>query len=465
MLWGRNMEFKDLIMEDIEKVLLVEPDFPIPNKSRNHSNFLPIGLLKIASYLREKSIDVKLIRFEEKENEDYYQSSLDFKINSTNNNGPDLIFVTSIFTYWSKYVVRAVLYYKNKYPNAKIIVGGVYASLMPEHCSKNTMCDEIITGPIPEVENCPPAYDLVDVDYQIIHTSRGCIRQCGFCGTYIIEPDWLCKSTIKEEIEENQKRQYEHNKKPLKKIIFYDNNLLANPHIENILDELIELKKEKKITYVESQSGFDGRVLKEKPYLAVKLKDAGFKNPKIAWDHSKNQAPIIKEQIDLLIEAGFAAKEISIFMIYNYEIPYEEMEQKRIKCAEWGVQITDCRYRPLDAEDDKYSSYKRKQGPDDYYIHEEAGWCDQKIRKFRRNIRRHNICMRHEVDYHSTILERKQIPQEEAKKYRGMKYEDAKKYLPDAWSPFEFHPSDQQDYFKMDKLNSQKDISNQKLSF
>lgn len=448
------MTFKDLITKDIKNVLLVEPDFPIPNKSRNHSNFLPIGLLKIASYIREKeSIDVKLIRFEEKEDEDYYQTALDFKMNDVNN-GPDLIFVTSIFTYWSKHVKRAVLHYKNKYPNAKIIVGGIYASLMPQHCLKNTHCDEILMGPIPEVEKCLPAYDLVDVDYQIIHTSRGCIRKCGFCGTYIIEPVWDCKSTIKEEIEENQKRQYEHNKKPLKKIIFYDNNLLANEHIEKILDELIELKKEKKINYVESQSGFDGRILMEKPYLAAKLKNAGFKNPKIAWDHSVKQAPKIKEQIDLLINAGFTAKEISIFMIYNYEIPYEEMEEKRQLCAEWKVQITDCRYRPLDADDDNYSSYKREQGPEDYHIHTESGWTDAKVRKFRRNIRRHNICMRHEMEYHSTILERKtNIPKEEAKLYQRMSYDEiVKNYsdiIPDAWNPKDFHPWDEQDYFKV----------------
>ena len=43
----------------------------------------------------------------------------------------------------------------------------------------------------------------------------------------------------------------------------------------------------------------------------------------------------------------------------------------------------------------------------DYYIHKKEDWTDAKVRKFRRNIRRHNICMRHEVDYHSTILERK----------------------------------------------------------
>ncbi len=449
------MEFKDLSIEDIEKVLLVEPDFPLPNKSRNHSNFLPIGLLKIASYFREKDIDVELIRFEEDKNKDYHKTESEFKEN-TDNKGPDLIFVTSIFTYWSKHVIKAVLHYKNKYPKAKIIVGGIYASLMPNHCLKNTHCDKIIIGPIPEVEKCPPAYDLVDVDYQIIHTSRGCIRKCGFCGTYIIEPVWDCKKSIKEEIEENQRRQYEHNKKPLKKIIFYDNNLLANEHIENILDELIQLKKEKKITYVESQSGFDGRILMKKPHLAEKLKKAGFKNPKIAWDHRMRDAPKIKKQIDLLIDAGFPPKEISIFMIYNYEIPYEEMEEKRQKCAKWKVQITDCRYRPLDAEDDNYSSYKREQGPEDYHIHKESGWTDAKVRKFRRNIRRHNICMRHEMEFHSTIFERKNsIPKEEAKIYQRMSYDEiVKNYsdiIPDAWNPKEFHPWDQKDYFKVKK--------------
>ena len=46
------MLLDDWINESTKRVLLVEPNFPIPNKSRNHSNFLPIGLLKIAGYLR-----------------------------------------------------------------------------------------------------------------------------------------------------------------------------------------------------------------------------------------------------------------------------------------------------------------------------------------------------------------------------------------------------------------------------
>ncbi|SDA65151.1 cobalamin-dependent protein [Methanobrevibacter millerae] len=428
------MQFKDWVNDDIKKVLLVEPNFPIPNKSRNHSNFLPIGLLKIAAYFKDKPVDVKLIRFEEK-NKDFGQTTFDFA--PEDEYKPDIIFVTSIFTYWSEYVKNAVFYYKNKFKDVPIIVGGVYASLMPDHCLKYTKCDDVIQGPIDEVERLIPDYSLVDVDYQIIHTSRGCIRQCGFCGTYIIEPEWKCKKSIKDEIIK-------------KRLIFYDNNLLANPHIEDILKELIELKKDKKINYLESQSGFDGRILRKKPHLAKLLKDAGFKNPKIAWDYGIKQAKSIKQQIDLLISAGFTAKEISVFMIYNYELTYEEMEEKRVKCAEWGVQITDCRYRPLNQTFDYYSSYKTKgQTEKDYHIHTEAGWTDSKVRKFRRNIRRHNICMRHEVDYHSTILERKKVPQDKAKEYREMNYDEAKKYLPDAWSPYEFHDASQQDYFKM----------------
>ena len=223
------MNFDDWITGDVRSVLLVEPNFPIPNKSRNHSNFLPIGLLKIAGYLRSKSIDVKLIRYEENDSKKRYGNSIQTTLDSENVDldeikddfVPDLICVTSIFTYWSKYVKKAVYYCRKKYgKDIPILVGGIYASLLPDHCKEYTGCDDVILGPIEGAEKCPPAYDLVNVDYQIIHTTRGCIRQCGFCGTYIIEPEWLCKKTIKDEILRNGK----------KKVIFYDNNLLANEY-------------------------------------------------------------------------------------------------------------------------------------------------------------------------------------------------------------------------------------------
>ena len=441
MMWDVIIMFDDWITDNVKSVLLVEPNFPIPNKSRNHKNFLPIGLLKIAAYLRTKNIDVKLIRFD---NDDFIKSNelnLDYFANSEDIIGdddfvPDLICVTSIFTYWAKHVKYAVSYYKRKYKDVPVIVGGIYASLMPQQCKEYTGCDDVIFGVIEGAEKVIPAYDLVDVDYQIIHTTRGCIRRCGACGVYQIEPEWSSKKSIKDEIVK-------------KKIIFYDNNILANPFIEDILNELIELKKERKITYVESQSGFDGRILRKNPHLGKMIKDAGFKNPKIAWDGPFSDWKKIKKQIDILVESGFDAKEISVFMLYNHELNYDVLESKRVKCFEWGVQITDCRFRPLDEIKDNYSPHKRNgQTRDDYFIHE--NWTDEAVRKFRRNVRRNNICVRHGVDFHSSILERKKIPQEEAKILRELPYDEVKDKLPDAWTPAIFHKIEEQDYFKME---------------
>ena len=432
--------FKNLIKDNVKSVLLVEPNFPIPAKSRNHKNFLPIGLLKIAAYLRTKDIEVKLVRLNDNDFIESENLDLDyFKENSNDSDDfiPDLICITSIFTYWAKYVKNAVSYYKNKF-NGKvpIVVGGIYASLMPDNCKKYTGCDEVIFGVIDEAEKVIPAYDLVDVDYQIIHTTRGCIRQCPACGVNVIEPKWLSKESIKDEIIK-------------KKIVFYDNNLLANPFIENILDELIELKSQRKLSYVESQSGFDGRILRKKPELAKKLKEAGFKNPKIAWDGPFDDWKKIEEQKNILIGGGFDSKEISIFMLYNHDLPYEELEKKRVKCFEWRVQITDCRFRPLDKIEDGYSPHKRNgQTEEDYFIHK--NWTDAAIRKFRRNVRRNNICVRHDVDYHSSLLERKKVPQDDAKIYRESTYEEVKDKLPDAWTPAIFHNVDEQDYFKLE---------------
>ena len=73
------------------------------------------------------------------------------------------------------------------------------------------------------------------------------------------------------------------------------------------------------------------------------------------------------------------------------------MEKKRQKCYEWGVQIADCRYRPLNQTYDNYSPQKKSQDNNDYYIH--SNWTDYLIRSFRKNVRRHNICIRYNIPW------------------------------------------------------------------
>lgn len=412
----------ELILEklDIKKVLLLDPDFPRATKSRNHKDLLPIGLLKIGSYLKNENIETKLIRLTS--NEIFDDEILKFN--------PDLVLVTSVFTYWAKEVKQAVEFSKKLLPNVPVMVGGIFASLLPDVCKEYTHCDYIHQGIVKCVECLPPDYSLLenngeDIDFQIIHSSRGCNRRCKYCGVYNIEPEFLCKTSIKDEIIR-------------KNLVFYDNNLLINQDIEILLNELIDLKKNRIITKCESQSGFDGRILRKKPHLAKLIKEANFKDPKIAWDGPFKTAKNRKKEIDILVDAGYNPKDISIFMIYNAELSYLEMEEKRAKCFEWGVQITDCRYRPLTRLDDNYNSHARKpQSNKEYHIN--PNWSDEEIRQFRRNVRRHNICIRHDMKYHSYKAERKKISKEESMKYRYMDFEDAKKFLTDAWNPAEPH--------------------------
>jgi len=376
----------------MNKYLLIEPDFPIPPKSKNHKNFLPIGLLKIATYFKESGHKVILKR-------GYPEGLLELRdIKSFN---PDEIWITSLFTYWAEYVKKSVIYYKELFPKSKIVVGGIYASLFSENEVKSyTGCDEVIQGVLSKVENCIPDYSLLNgsnpkpIDYQIIHTSRGCPRHCKFCGTWKIEPKFESRNSIKDLIQ-------------FKKLVFYDNNLLMNDYIEDILNELILLKRDRKIIWCESQSGFDGRILLQKPYLAKMLKQAGFRYPRIAWDWDYSEYSNIKKQIDILIEGGFKTKDIFVFIIYNWDITFDDIEKKRIKCWKWKVQISDCRFRPLNQVFDYYNPRKIGQTSKEYYIHKKAGWTGCLIKKFRRHVRMQNICVRQNIPFYSKEFERK----------------------------------------------------------
>jgi len=398
--------------------LLVEPDFPIPKKSRNHKNFLPIGLLKIGAYLKRRrhAQRVQLVR-----------GNLD--VNFT----PDEIYITSLFTYWSEEFWESVEFYRDRFPEAEIRVGGIYVSLMFDDPRFKETCDRYRVKPrkgiFKSAEKYKADYSLIKtnpgpLDCQILHASRGCPRRCSFCGTWKVEPEISFKKSVRRLICNN-------------KIVFYDNNLLANPSIKNILEELAKTRWKGKSMVCESQSGFDGRILEKNPHLGKLLRKARFVNPKIAWDTKYGNHPRIEKQVQILEDAGFAHKDIGIFMMFNWEIPYTKMEKKRVKCWNWRVQVDDCRFRPLDQLFDNFNS-RKSQTREDYYIHPK--WTDRQVKEFRRNVRRHNICVRHGFSFHSKTLENKKVSKRKSMELRDMSKSRVKRALPDAWFPDEEHP-------------------------
>ena len=370
-----------------KELLFVQPDFPTPNKSINHSNFLPIGLLKLITYYREKGYyidDTQLVKGQVEE--------LDFI--------PQKIFITTLFTYWFDYVKDSILFYRQKFPEAELHVGGILATLLPDKIHEVDNSVIIQSGVDYEVEKVAyekgAAYDVVDkysVDYQIVHAMRGCIRKCKFCGTWKLEKrndysvDEVINYIIKCATLGNMER---------RRIIFYDNNFLAHERIEELLTKLANIRIKGKPLICESQSGFDGRILLQNPRLADLIKKARFRRPKIAWDNSLTDADNIKQQIDILVNAGYHKKELSVFMIYNWSYSFDTMIEKMKYCWNWQVQISDCRFRPLNALNDNYAPHKWRTGQtqNDYYMHAQNGWNDTNIRLFRKLVRQQNIMVR-----------------------------------------------------------------------
>ncbi len=304
------------------KVALVEPnwDYRVQRKDWKDymlSYYLPIGLLKLGTLYRNKGASIELLRGK-----------------NIPQNPPDLILITSLFTYWWQPVWNSVRIYKKLYPEVKIMVGGIYASIMPEHCKKSG-CEEVHIGLLEEAESLIPAYDLIqDCNFCVIHASRGCIRKCSFCYVHKLEPKFVPKRSIKKEIV-----------KPI--VSFLDNNLLSNPYIKNILTELIEA--DVKNSYC--LSGLDAALVTQK--IAKLMFKANFQDVRISFDRA-DEEKTCERAITYFEEAGYERNKISVFLLYNYEDTFKEVERRRRLIKDWGAHTIKQRYIPIPSLTQKY---------------------------------------------------------------------------------------------------------------
>ncbi len=177
---------------------------------------------------------------------------------------PDLIFVTSLMTYWAPGVRETIQIIKEIFPDTPVILGGIYASLCKEHAIQYSMADHVVTGPGEEtletiiydhtgfrftanyqcrnLDTLPyPALDLVgNLPYAPILTSRGCPFSCAYCASSFLEKGLRRRSheSVLSEIK------HWHHQYGATNIAFYDDALLVNAekHILPLLEAVIRSK-------------------------------------------------------------------------------------------------------------------------------------------------------------------------------------------------------------------------------
>ena len=164
------------------QVLLVLP--------RYYTRYPALGLLKISSFHKHRGDEVE------------FHDSLR-KADSV----PSKIYITSLFTYSWKPVHDAAEFYRRLYPDAEIVLGGIYATLMPEHAGLADV-DSVHVGLLDSVERYMPDYSLVpEWKSSIMFGTRGCIANVRFVRYQSWKarsgdqrralPGWLNQSTVK----------------------------------------------------------------------------------------------------------------------------------------------------------------------------------------------------------------------------------------------------------------------------
>lgn len=288
-------------------ILLIEPAY--------YTRYPPLGLLKLSSYHKSKGDTVELVRGCQ-----------------PTSRTPDKVYVTSLFTYAWEPVHQAVAYYKKTFPQAKVVVGGIYATLMQEHAAVSG-ADEIHHGLYEEAEDLLPDYSLIHSWRQsIVFSHRGCVNQCPYCAVPVMEP---CTGTI-------QVKSIRHLVAPgHRKVILWDNNLLGATNWRDLIAELKEIRLP-----VDFNQGLDARRITEE--VAQEFKGLRVDPIRMAYDVPSERKALARA-IPALERAGFKLRNMIVYVLYNFQDSPEDFLARIGDLMEWGVVAYPMRFEPLDS--------------------------------------------------------------------------------------------------------------------
>lgn len=167
---------------------------------------------------------------------------------------PDLILISSGMTYWYRGVREAVSLCRELFPRTPVGVGGIYATLMPEHCRRVCRPDFVTAGEVwpalrPELEKrglpLPPGPpgnevmtdDPVWRDSAVLRLNEGCPFSCDYCASRLISPRF-CPGSPSGAVDQIRRL---HRRWGTRNFAFYDDALLVNkrevflPFLEDII--------------------------------------------------------------------------------------------------------------------------------------------------------------------------------------------------------------------------------------
>jgi radical SAM superfamily enzyme YgiQ (UPF0313 family) len=254
---------------------------------------------------------------------------------------PDLIWVTSMMTYWYPGVQQAVAAAREIFPQVPVWLGGIYAQLCSEHARQHSGADAVITQPVEnlprllyeatgfELHNPPqwrsfschpaPALDLLpELRFAPILTSRGCPFHCPYCASRVLYSGWErrgAEATYREILEWHQGA-------GIGDFAFYDDALLLQaettlkPALQRLVANQVRLR-------FHSPNAIHIRALT--PEWCRLLHESGFTTPRLGLETTrpdrheewggKVDMAMFHSALTHLRDAGFSDREIGVYLL------------------------------------------------------------------------------------------------------------------------------------------------------
>ena len=308
------MEERELldVLAHAKRVCLLEPPY--------RRKYPPLGLAKIAAYVKE------------------HGGTVDFGRNYDGDGSHDVVCVTSLFTYDSNVVLRELQQVRRLVPKARVVLGGVFASLMPGYVRISQHGVDLFHGYSRELDSRVPDYGMdwgVDEpweEFSFTFTSRGCPNRCPYCAVHRLEgepwvnPDW---------------RDHVVADRPCAMIS--DNNLSAcgEGHIAGVVDFLVVSKK--KVVF---DNGLDCKHIT--PGMARQLARLRFtrQGMRVAFDRIGEDG-VFQEAVRRLVGAGVAASNIMAYVLFNFNDIPREAHYRMTECVKLGIRPYPQQFVPL----------------------------------------------------------------------------------------------------------------------
>ncbi len=282
---------------------------------------------------------------------------------------PDLIIISGLMTYWYPGIIYIAQRCKSLFPRTPIYLGGIYATLCPDHAASLPHIDAVFGREqmndffhlihsgnfedfINSMEDLTPAYH----HYQRLPslawlTGIGCPFRCEVCASSQLNPHFTKFDTLKnaQNLQRLLKKKHTHH------IAFYDDALLVRAE-ESILPWLEQINATAQGLAFHTPNGLHLRYISQE--VARALKKANFQTLRLSLEsklpayQQKMDQKVTNSEFETALErlrsAGFTPSQLEVYVMMGLPDQHiREVAETIFYLAELNVKTVLAAYSPI----------------------------------------------------------------------------------------------------------------------